>query len=409
MDNITHSLIGITAAQGLGRKAEPRLLAALTWTAILSSNFPDADFVLGWAAGGGPLGYLLQHRGYTHTLLATLPMAAISGWVGARIAGLGNPFRPENRRRAAALFGMAVLGGFLHIGADAWNDYGVHPFYPFDRHWYYGDFIFILEPLLIFALLPLAFARAGWGLTRAGWGLTGLALLGLVWFGPFTTWPVALAITLWAALNSLIQRLHRGALPAALAALAVLAMFATASSKARGLVNQSVQADAFEKQEQLVSSPAPGNPFCWRVINVGLRGEQMLVERLGAVSLLPGVFKPETCVLGLHAERTAPILPSTIPGNENVYWAGEFRGSLAELVPLIDTNCRMKALMKFARVPFWVRDPQPGGETLAGDLRYDREKGKSWAKIDLQLNRAGQPCPQYIPNWAPNFKFRYLK
>ena len=35
-----------------------------------------------------------------------------------------------------------------HIVADAWNSYGVHPFWPFDNHWYYGDAINIYEPWL---------------------------------------------------------------------------------------------------------------------------------------------------------------------------------------------------------------------------------------------------------------------
>src|SRR5690606_3787254 len=71
-------------------------------------------------------------------------------------------------------FALAVAGGFgLHLLMDYLNSYGIHPFHPFDSRWYYGDLIFILEPVFWIALgVPLAMAvRRGW--LRALW----LALL----------------------------------------------------------------------------------------------------------------------------------------------------------------------------------------------------------------------------------------
>ena len=40
---------------------------------------------------------------------------------------------------------MAIALG-SHVPLDALNSYGVHPFYPVDSSWYFGDAVFIFEP-----------------------------------------------------------------------------------------------------------------------------------------------------------------------------------------------------------------------------------------------------------------------
>jgi inner membrane protein len=94
----------------------------------------------------------------------------------------------------------AVAGGLLlHIGMDYLNVYGVHPFYPFDNRWLYGDLVFIVEPAFWVAFgVPLAILagrRARWlwlgllALVLGGfmlrdyvewWSLAGLAAGGLL-------------------------------------------------------------------------------------------------------------------------------------------------------------------------------------------------------------------------------------
>ncbi len=34
---------------------------------------------------------------------------------------------------------MAVVGVLLHLGMDALNSYGVHPYWPLNNRWMYGD------------------------------------------------------------------------------------------------------------------------------------------------------------------------------------------------------------------------------------------------------------------------------
>ena len=56
----------------------------------------------------------------------------------------------------------ACVGMVLHISMDGLNVYGVHPFWPFDARWYYGDLIFIVEPVFWIAFgIPLALMVRG--------------------------------------------------------------------------------------------------------------------------------------------------------------------------------------------------------------------------------------------------------
>ena len=84
MDNMTHSLVGLALGELVDRAlpapADPsrgrlrrRLLLA---TGLLASNFPDLDLVL-TPLLPAPLGYLIHHRGHTHTLLYALPQVAL--------------------------------------------------------------------------------------------------------------------------------------------------------------------------------------------------------------------------------------------------------------------------------------------------------------------------------------------
>src|SRR5688500_2848451 len=87
MDNVTHTLTGLIAADAVlllrGRGARgspaPGFRAAALWTSALANNGPDFDFLYAGITEG-KLGYLLHHRGHTHTLVAALPLTLL--WVG---------------------------------------------------------------------------------------------------------------------------------------------------------------------------------------------------------------------------------------------------------------------------------------------------------------------------------------
>lgn len=68
MDNLSHSVVGLAAGE-----LTHRLLLLACW---LSSNFPGFDLLFTHLPLS-PLGYLLHHRGHTHTLLHALPQALL--------------------------------------------------------------------------------------------------------------------------------------------------------------------------------------------------------------------------------------------------------------------------------------------------------------------------------------------
>ena len=121
---------------------------------VVGSNLPDADFLYS-ALTGSKLDYLLQHRGYTHTVLGAVAFAALA--LGCLALWLRSRHIPWSSSDARYLFAMALLAPLLHIGLDFTNSYGVHPFWPVRNDWFYGDAVFIVEPLLWVAATPFLF------------------------------------------------------------------------------------------------------------------------------------------------------------------------------------------------------------------------------------------------------------
>src|SRR3954447_5228673 len=86
MENLTHSLIGIVAGDTVARStsaatggltADTRR-AFLVTIGVIGGNLPDCDLI--WSYGGvtrDKLMYLLQHRGYTHTILGCIVLALL--------------------------------------------------------------------------------------------------------------------------------------------------------------------------------------------------------------------------------------------------------------------------------------------------------------------------------------------
>jgi len=51
------------------------------------------------------------------------------------------------------LYGYALLGALVHLFQDFTNNYGVRPFAPFSEKWYAWDIVFIIDPVMLLALL----------------------------------------------------------------------------------------------------------------------------------------------------------------------------------------------------------------------------------------------------------------
>lgn len=403
MDNLTHTLVSVMVGESLARAApsSPEGLPArerrelIVATMAIGGNLPDLDFLNSFVTGS-KLDYLLHHRGHTHTLVGALAIAALLhaaqlAWIRWR----GHGWTASDRRR---LLAAALLAGLLHVAMDFTNSYGVHPFWPLDNRWFYGDSVFIIEPLLWAACAPLVFVLR----TIAGRAIVafvvaaGAALAiasGLVPIGATAAYIVAAGVLLfigWRAPPSV-----------ALASgvtfwLAVTVMFAATGRLANARAD-ALAARQFPNEALLDSilTPMPVNPLCWEVILVQSTEDQVVLRR-GMLSLQPAWFGADRCIgRGLAASATAPVMRFSGSIDPEVRWYGQYASSRARIAEIIRRDCRARAFMQFVRAP-WLATVD--GALAIGDLRFDREPALGFAEIDLSENPGA--CPSRTPPWT---------
>jgi inner membrane protein len=152
MDNLTLSLVGLVASKaGL-----ERLSPGTTTLCVLAANAPDADIFS--LVFGGRWAFLHHHRGITHSLLGTFVLALALPC----IFYLGNILitRIGGRSRKLKLGGLIVASLVVtatHPVMDWANNYGVRFLLPWNSRWFYGDFVFIIDPFIWLILGGAAF------------------------------------------------------------------------------------------------------------------------------------------------------------------------------------------------------------------------------------------------------------
>jgi inner membrane protein len=403
VDNLTHSLAGAAVAElavqlrAMRKPAEdaPALRGALWLTSMVASNAPDLDILLSPTIRS-PLGYMLHHRGHTHTVLLAPVLGALSvgiGWLWARRRG-GIP------RSAFPLFlVLATAMVLLHVAMDFGNSYGVHPFWPFESRWHYGDSIFIVEPLLLAVLaVPLAFTVK----TRlARIALAGIAALGLILSAivPMVT-PLGLALAVIVTALVAIGARNLGSLGRPMLALLGLvvveasffAVHVEAEIHARGAI-----AAAFPRATPLdvVMSPSPANPLCWSALAIEIEGTDLVSRRL-AVSLAGEIQHVDGCRFTPPTETTAAHTSIERTSTESVRFFDETRTPLALLRDLAANSEDTAAFLRFSRAPYLLE--REGEPTVAGDVRYDRETGLGFG--ELEVHRSA-PLGGWVPSWEP--------
>lgn len=143
MDNLTHSLIGVS----LSRAGLNRLAPDATAILLVAANAPDVD-VLSWFGGAGAA--LQWHRSYTHSL-AFSPLMAVASVALIRIF---------TRRKDGWLLAWLVawIGVLSHLALDLTNNYGVRLWLPFSRSWIEWDTTYVIDPYIWAILLLGLFA-----------------------------------------------------------------------------------------------------------------------------------------------------------------------------------------------------------------------------------------------------------
>jgi inner membrane protein len=152
MDNVCHSLLGAA----LGKAGLARRTALGMSTLVIANNLPDIDVAV-FATDTLAMSF---RRGWTHGVLAqaSLPIAltgvmlACDRFVRRRRAGPGSGDRAE----AGQLLLLSYIGVLAHVSLDFLNSYGVRLLMPFSGRWFYGDALYIVDPLLYVVL------GAGW-------------------------------------------------------------------------------------------------------------------------------------------------------------------------------------------------------------------------------------------------------
>lgn len=403
MDNLTHTLVGVlvgesaarairTNATGLAHDVRRHLFVSLM---AIGGNLPDLDFIQSRITGS-KLDYLLHHRGHTHTVMGALALAALL-YLACEAWCRWRQHRPSRVDRMQ-LGGIACLSVLLHIALDATNSYGVHPFWPWDNRWYYGDAVFIVEPSFWAACAPLAFILRS-ALAR------GLVIFGLIAGCVLcvVTGMVPIALTVcFVALSAVMLAVGKLARPATALTAAIIVwlginvMFVGASAvahqRARVVANELFPTATLV---DVVLTPLPLNPACWQTLWVQVESGQWYVRR-AALSIAPSLIEARRCPSrGDVAQSTAAYAPVSARQTPSIAWQGETVASLEALRDWVRKDCHAADLMRFARAPWLV---QLESRWVLGDARFDLERALSFAEIELGSNA---PCMSYTPPWTP--------
>ena len=369
MDNLTHSLVGLTVAKaGL-----ERLSPAATAVSILAANSPDADVVVGLFADRWTL--LHHHRGITHSIVGTLCLALVLpiivhgiDWLLARQRGR----QPTTQFRGLLL--VSLVATATHPFLDWLNNYGVRPLLPFDSRWFYGDLIYIVDPFVWLLLGGASFLLTSHTrFQKVFWSGLGILLSALVVIGPGREADNAnVLIAVWFGIIVLhvalflIKAGQRWGSRLAILGLVLMAAYliglSVAHRRAVSIATSQAKLIASQYQEsvaRLAVMPTLANPFGWDStfetngatyrFRLGILGRQQNVERLIRYP------KPE--------------------------------GELVAAIQEISNDRRLKIFLDFARFPVArLRDPACTTDTLVqfADLRYT-EPGRQRAGFAIEL------------------------
>ena len=402
MDNLSHSVVSLLAGELLHRslpaEATPEKQATrqklFLFGACAAGNFPDLDLLL-YSRLQKPLGYLLHHRGHSHTFLYEIPQAIFLILLVWLVWPKARELMKISRRALKGFIGALAAGFVLHISMDFLNSYGVHPFYPLDSHWFYGDLVFIVEPLFWIGFgIPVAF------LTKRLWVRYPFALLMLgvpMWaaFNGFIPWVSMVVLGAVAVVMAKMQSREfetgrRTLTTAFVLALAFITSQVFASQAARVMVRDRIEsAEANNDFVDAAMTAAPFNPLCWSYVSVEQnKTEGVYRLRSGLVSLAPSIVSTDQCPTMLTDQTQGLVV------NRSLKELSVKTGQLALLKSMTLTNCHVQAWLRFARMPLVT-------EAEAIDARFTRGPRGNFTALEINDFKNVACDENQIPAWIP--------
>lgn len=374
MDNLTHSLIGLAAAKAGLEKLSP----GATTLCVLAANAPDADIVV--LIFAGRWAYLQQHRGVSHSIAGVLLFALalpLVFYLGDRLlARLGRPRNREKRVKLPGLLLASAVVTVTHPLMDWTNNYGVRPLLPWNPRWFYGDFVFVIDPFMWIVLGGAAFLLTA--KTRKQvitWVIIALVPSVLVLVGPAGPRLAANEIVLrllWIVALIVFVSLYRRDFGRRAGAKIAIAALATVAIYCAGLAATHVVA---LRQAKLLAT------------NIAQRNAENVIR----VAAMPTIANPIEWVCVLETDRAtyrySVFLLLSPPGFDNVLRYEKPGGLAAEAVAQATRDSRSQVFLGFARFPVVrVVGEDCVTQTLVqfADLRYT-EPGRSRGTFALEV------------------------
>jgi inner membrane protein len=383
MDNLAHSLVGLTTAKaGL-----ERLSPLATTVCILAANSPDIDVAIGLFSDRWTL--LKHHRGLTHSIVGTLALGILLPlifYLGERAISRFRRRSPKIRLRGLLIASLITTA--THPIMDWTNNYGVRPLLPWSGRWFYGDLTFVVDPYLWLIVGGSAFLMTSKRRFKmAGWILLGLAITVLVFFGSGQRAAGGASVPLrliWLsgillfAVGRLLKFNERFGNRIAISALAFVVVYWSGLAVAHHFVYQSaikyagLFVDPNEKVLKAAAMPTLGSPRRWLCVIETDRAIYRFSTSLGSRNPLGG---------------TSPNDPHRMVTMPGVQRFPKPVGSSAKLVDLASQDRRARIFLDFARFPAAeVNDQNCLGQTLVqfADVRYT-EPGSGRGSFSLNV------------------------
>ncbi|MFN2510527.1 MAG: metal-dependent hydrolase [Pyrinomonadaceae bacterium] len=372
MDNLTHSLVGLTASKAGLEKLSP----GATVVCILAANVPDSDIV---ALIGGRWNYLHHHRGITHSILGTIVLGLtlpLIFYLADRLIARIRARQPAVKLKGLMMASLLVTA--THPFMDWTNNYGVRPFLPWSSQWFYGDFVFVIDPFLWMILGGACFLLTSKSKLQLGvWLLLAMVLTYLVLTVPTqrglerpqvltTIWIVVLIGLVASFKLGIAQRWgSRTALTALVmvafywGSLASLHWFAinAATIEARGIVSQQA-----ESITDIAAMPTLANPFRWSCVveteHAAYRFELSIAGTQSSVSQLVRHDRADTA--------DSPAVEQALQDERALIFLGFARFPVSRVV---GADCMTQTLVQLADLRY--TQPGSGRGTFSLDVPVD--------------------------------------